>query len=89
MSDKIQLLNPEGKVAPRIDQVKYDQVKQAIVESLTKDALSYTELTDAVRLLLSNFDGKIGWYTVSIKLDLEARGEVIRHAGKPEKYTLK
>jgi len=53
--------------------------------------ITYQELNDlAVKKLSPNFDGKVPWYVVSVKLDLEAR-EIIERIPKtsPHKLRLK
>ena len=53
--------------------------------------ITYQELNDlAVKKLSANFDGKVPWYVVSVKLDLEAR-EIIERIPKtsPHKLRLK
>ncbi|MEE9308476.1 MAG: hypothetical protein V3V57_13215 [Spirochaetia bacterium] len=54
---------------------KYDTVKNAIIEVLKeKDELSFYPLIRAVaEKLKGKFEGSIGWYTSTVKLDLEAR----------------
>lgn len=72
--------HPEGKAGVNISKSKYDQVRQAIIDSLKdEDELVFSELGDAVRRKLeSNFEGSISWYYTTVKLDLEARGEIER-----------
>jgi hypothetical protein len=60
-------------------------MRTAILDTLrAKGALRFKELTAAVKdQLQGNFDGSVSWYLTTVKLDLEARGEVIctRKAG--------
>lgn len=88
MSEKIQLQHPQGKHAQRIDLGKYSQVKGAIVAALQKGPLSHTDLMHDVSSQLPNFEGSVAWYCESVKLDLEARGMIIRSSNKPQKYSL-
>ncbi len=83
--DKIQLQHPQpGKAAPRIARAKYDLVRAAILDALEPraDGLTYSELVEAVRERIPQAQleelGSLEWYTVSVKLDLEARGEIER-----------
>lgn len=85
MEEKIRTLHPQGKKGVHISKAKYDAVKKAILEELGTGGLTHDELTHAVdRKLKGKFEGSIGWYTESTKLDLQARGIIERVAG--EKY---
>jgi len=88
--EKIQTLHPEvGKQGVNIDKAKYDQIYSATLEVLKKNApMTPAELFDTMNEKLEGkFDGKIGWYTMSIKLDLEAR-KIISHDRKTRQITL-
>ncbi len=80
MSEKILTLHPAGKAGVNIDKQKYDTVREAIILSLREhDTLSFGELTAEVRMRLEGtFAGSISWYVTTVKLDLEARGEIVR-----------
>ena len=82
--DKIMTLHPEGKAGVNIDRNKYDSIKSSILENIRKDgSISFSELTRRVSDdLTGKFDGKAPWYVVTVKLDLEARGEIERIPGK-------
>ncbi|MEM9952673.1 MAG: hypothetical protein AAFV93_10895 [Chloroflexota bacterium] len=79
MSDKIMTLHPQGKTGVNIDKGKYDTVKDAIVNIIdTHGEIGFADLTQEVGTTLTEFDGSIGWYTTTVKLDLEARGIIER-----------
>ncbi len=80
MADKIMTLHPAGKTGVNIDRHKYDAVREAILQSLrVSGTLTFNDLTAEVRnMLASTFSGSISWYVTTVKLDLEARGEVVR-----------
>ena len=80
MSEKFLTLHPEGKKGVNIDKWKYDMVRDAILEILEQHGTyPFKELTDEVaRRLGDKFEGSFAWYTVSVKLDLEARGTIER-----------
>ena len=80
MAHRIMTLHPEGKQGVNIDRAKYDAVRSAIVQALTgQEALTFGQLTQAVGDALgASFDGSIGWYVTTVKLDLEARRVVER-----------
>lgn len=77
---KILTLHPEGKRGVSISQKKYDIIRQFILQTLRKKReISFKELTDlALKQLQESFDGKVVWYLVTIKLDLEARNIIER-----------
>lgn len=83
MSEKILTLHPEGKRGIHIDRDRYDAVRSAILAVLADDAVvAFAELSGRVAARLPDFDGSYGWYTTTVKLDLEARGEIERVPGK-------
>jgi len=89
--EKILTKHPDGKKGVNIDKAKYDAIKKAIIECLENEELSYTLLTKSVKDKLGDsFQGSVGWYVESVKLDLEAK-EVIERikTTKPELYRLK
>jgi hypothetical protein len=93
METKIQLLHPAGKHAVRMDKTKYDILSKSIFYCLKNKSLSHKELLEAIILYFKKnkikFEGSVGWYMESVKLDLEAKKEIIRIGGKPsEKYTI-
>ena len=73
-------LHPAGKAGVNIDKQKYDAVRKAILQSLQEhDTLTFGDLTAEVRDKLGGeFAGSISWYVTTVKLDLEARGEIAR-----------
>ena len=91
MTERIQTLHPAGKNGVNIDKGKYDMVRQAIEETLQEQpGITFSGLTDAVGERIGDvFDGSVGWYVVSVKLDLEARGVVERVDGRsPQRLRL-
>jgi len=73
--DRIMTLHPQGKKGVNISLAKYEQVKKFILDTIhTNGEITFEALTDlAVSKLTDKFDGKIIWYVVTVKLDLEAR----------------
>ena len=84
----MQTMHPRGKKGVRIDRRKYDITRQAILACLSEGDRTQNELVDCVeRRLEGLFEGSKKWYMESVKLDLEARGEVERYPSKPhERY---
>ena len=90
MEEKIRTLHPQDKQGVNIARKKYDAVRQAILNVLQKGERTHTELYEGVKQqLFGTFDGSIGWYTESVKLDLEARHEIERTEQKPATYRIK
>lgn len=81
-------LHPEGKKGVNLVKEKYDIIREFILEILKEtQELSFTTLTSlANEHLSSTFDGKVTWYVVTVKLDLEARGEIERVKGKKKQH---
>ena len=85
--EKIQLLHPGGKKAVRMSTEKYETLRKAIIECLTKKgALTHTELLQSVNEYLLQkkikFDGSVEWYMESVKLHLEANKLIHRLKSK-------
>jgi hypothetical protein len=89
MQQKIQTLHPT-KTGRSIDVKKYEPIKKAMLSVLKNKELTHDELMDAMnKKLKGKFDGNIGWYSETVKLDLEARKIIERVGKKPQKYRLK
>lgn len=78
--EKILTLHPQGKQGVNILKRRYDQIKDFIESTITREKqISFDRLTDlAVDELKDKFDGKVLWYLVTVKLDLEARNVIER-----------
>lgn len=90
--EKVMTLHPdEGKSGVNISKQKYDDMRSAILKALEEeDEPTFSELGDDVgRQLEGHFDGSIGWYFTTVKLDLEARGVIERVKGsRPQRIRL-
>ena len=77
---KIMTMHPQGKKGVNISKEKYDQIKTTLLQILTDEGpITYKLLNDLIiEKLRGKFDGKIPWYVVTVKLDLEARGIIER-----------
>ena len=85
MSDKIMTLHPDpDKTGVNIDKAKYEAVKEAILAVVAEETETpFKTLADKVAEKLGDsFTGSFGWYTTTVKLDLEARGTIERIPGK-------
>lgn len=83
--ERIATLYRDGcKAGARILQWKYDVVRRAILDAVPRRraGLSFRQLAEAVRGRISEHErrriGSLNWYLVTVKLDLEARGEIRR-----------
>ena len=80
MKNTIRTLHPEKKQGVNISKEKYDIIRKAILSTLnTQKEISFMNLSRAVEKEVNGtFDGSIMWYVTTVKLDLEARGEIKR-----------
>jgi hypothetical protein len=80
-------LDPK-KQGVRIERQKYEAIKAAILAAIAEAReLPFSQLTEAVEArLIVPFDGSVGWYTTTVKLDLEARGLIERVPGKQPQH---
>jgi len=93
MSDKIEVenVNTPGKVT-RVNAAKYADMLRAMKASLPTCApgLTQKEMIDAVKPHLSSelFPGgkTSGWWSKTVQLDLEAKGQLTREATKPLRW---
>lgn len=78
--DKIMTLHPKGKKGTNILRRRYDVIKKYILDTIQEEVeITYESLSDrAEKDLSATFDGKVVWYIVVVKLDLEARGIIER-----------
>lgn len=88
--ERILTLHPSGKKGVNILKRKYDLIKDFIIKTIEEhDEIYYEDLSDlAVEKIAKSFDGKVVWYIVTIKLDLEAR-EVIERIPKTSPHKLR
>jgi len=80
MEDKYLTMHPEGKQGANISRAKYEMIRQAILEAIhSQGIVSFQGLVSLIEFQLRNrFEGSIAWYVTTVKLDLEARGEIER-----------
>jgi hypothetical protein len=85
-----------GKQPTRIDRWKYDLVHDAILSVVQEDenGVEFSQLAQLVEAHLSTKDlerlGSVSWYTTTVKLDMEVKGELERIPGsKPQKLRRK
>jgi hypothetical protein len=94
MIQKIQLKHPSGKKSIIMDKVKYDLLRNALLDLLSaKGESTFTEIwksiSDDFKRNQVNFQGSIQWHMEWVKLDLEANKKIRRLPNtSPEKYAL-
>ena len=79
MSDTIYTQHPDpSKQGVNINKAKYDVIHDEIVGFLgVAGPSSLSEITRAVSDRIGDsFEGSIGWYVTTVKLDMESRGEL-------------
>lgn len=76
-----------GKKSTNIARWKYDLVRALILNAVPKDeqGMEFQKLAEEIRSALSVQDledlGSVSWYTTTVKLDLEVKGEIARVEG--------
>ena len=80
MKDMIRTLHPEKKQGVNISREKYEIICEAILSILqTEKEMTFMNLSRAVEKQVNgNFEGSVTWYVTTVKLDLEARGQLKR-----------
>ncbi len=80
MDEKFQTLHPEGKQGVNISRSKYDMIRNAILDAIhSQGIVTYQGMVSLIEYQLRNrFEGSIPWYVTTVKLDMEARGEIER-----------
>jgi hypothetical protein len=80
MKEKIRTLHPEKKQGVNISKEKYEIIRNAIFCVLQRQKeITFMKLSRAVEKEVNGtFDGSVTWYVTTVKLDMEARGEIKR-----------
>ncbi|HSG45126.1 MAG TPA: hypothetical protein VLA72_18410 [Anaerolineales bacterium] len=80
MKDTIRTLHPENKQGVNISKDKYEIVRKSILSTLRQHKeMPFMKLSRAVEKdVRGKFEGSVTWYVTTVKLDLEARGDVKR-----------
>ncbi len=81
VEEKVHLQHPEGKHAPAISRKIYDLFEGAVIDTLKKKSpLPFAAIAEGAKNYIAKrdpqFDGSPEWYTVSVKLHLEATGVI-------------
>lgn len=82
-------INAPGKTYPR-DAAKYEAARKAFLKVLPKTGpgVTQSQMMALMKAALpaSEWGSTQGWWTKTVQLDAEARGEVIRDGGKPLRW---
>lgn len=80
MKDTIRTLHPKKKQGVNIRREKYEIIRNAILCVMqTEKEMSFMNLSRAVeKEVKGKFEGSVTWYVTTVKLDMEARGELKR-----------
>jgi len=80
MKDTIRTLHPQKKQGVNISKEKYEMIRKVILSVLrAQKEMPFMKLSQAVeKEVRGNFEGSVMWYVTTVKLDLEARGEIKR-----------
>lgn len=93
ISEKVTALHPDPEKQPtQIDRDKYEAMRAAILKAIEEHGeLAFKALAQEAEARLEGvFEGSIGWYVTTVKLDLEARDLLERIPGKsPQVLRLK
>ena len=80
MKNMIRTLHPEKKQGVNISREKYEMIRKAILCVMQEQKeITFMNLSRAVEKEVNgNFEGSVVWYVTTVKLDLEARGQIKR-----------
>lgn len=80
MKDTIRTLHPAKKQGVNISKQKYEIIRTAILCVMqARKEITFMNLSRAVEKEVNgNFEGSVTWYVTTVKLDMEARGEIKR-----------
>ncbi|GAB4517862.1 MAG: hypothetical protein Kow00133_02540 [Amphiplicatus sp.] len=88
--DKVECRTPTpGRASVRVPRWKYEAVRKAVLAAVRDagaEGVAFKELPDAVKARLSAEErdklGSVSWWTTTVKLDMETKGEIERLAAK-------
>lgn len=81
---RIRTRHSAGKQGVNLLKRRYDTIAAFILKTVAdRPGISWEALTEQAVATLTDFDGKIPWYVITVKLDLEARGQIerVKHKG--------
>jgi len=88
--ETIQTLHPQGgKTNKKIYKEKYEFIRKHLFSILSdKEPTHNQQMEELFDRVKDNFEGGVQWYRETVKLDLEARGMILRTNSNPEMYKL-
>jgi hypothetical protein len=80
MKNMIRTLHPDKKQGVNISREKYEMIRKAILCVMQEQKeITFSNLSRAVEKEVNGtFEGSVTWYVTTVKLDLEARGQIKR-----------
>ena len=80
MRDMIRTLHPKKEQGVNISKEKYEIIRKTILSIMcTEKEMTFMNLARAVEKEVNgSFEGSVMWYVMTVKLDMEARGEIKR-----------
>ncbi len=85
-------VNAPGRTYPR-NAAKYEAARKVFLKVMPRSGPGVTqaEMMALMKTALagSDFGTTVGWWTKTVQLDAEARGEVVRDGGKPLRWKRK
>ena len=87
---KVECINPNTGRRMNIDKSTYHLFSKAIYHTLKKEgAITFTGIVEGVeecfKQAKSSFEGNIGWYAITVKNDMQARGVIEAFTWKGKK----
>ena len=79
-SARVQIRGNGSSKVSSIAADKYQTISRAILLSLTKTPITFTELVARVTTRARGFNGSIPWYTITGLRELEVRRKVVRRS---------
>lgn len=86
-SDKVKIKGRGWNKSFKISRDKYDAVSEAILKVLSKEPIRFSDLENGVKKQLPDFEGSVGWYTISVLRELETQGKIKRILGRNVTYS--
>ncbi|RYD56640.1 MAG: hypothetical protein EOP56_11355 [Sphingobacteriales bacterium] len=88
--ERIQLVHPEGKNAPSISRATFELIRAGIMDAMQgKNGMTYTDIENGVKDYIRkngiDFEGSVGWFTISVKHHLESEGIIRAYTEKGKK----
>ena len=70
-----------------MDADKFIKISTAMLSILTSNRMRWSDLQAQIEKAVTDFDGSVGWYAVSVARELETQGKIKRDVGPPAFYS--